>query len=69
MVAEMSKERFDFEVEHGSYYVGSPETVAQKIAANDADKSASTGLILFYGTGVQNYKKTVCGLSNLMVQK
>ena len=27
----MSKERFDFEVEHGSYYVGSPETVAQKL--------------------------------------
>lgn len=30
--APMTRERFDFEVDHGSYYVGSPETVAQKIA-------------------------------------
>jgi probable LLM family oxidoreductase len=28
----MKKERFDYEVEHGAYYVGSLETVAQKIA-------------------------------------
>lgn len=27
-----TKEQFDFEVEHGSLYVGSPETVARKIA-------------------------------------
>ena len=30
--APMNRQRFDFEVEHGSYYVGTPETVAQKIA-------------------------------------
>ncbi|WP_207941974.1 hypothetical protein DOK78_000495 [Enterococcus sp. DIV2402] len=30
--APMTRERFDFEVIEGSYYVGSPETVAQKIA-------------------------------------
>jgi probable LLM family oxidoreductase len=30
--APMTRERFDFEVTEGSYYVGSPETVAQKIA-------------------------------------
>ena len=64
---EMSKERFDFEVEHGSYYVGSPETVAQKLRER-CRKSASNGLILFMEP-VDNYKKTVCGLSNFMVQK
>ncbi len=30
--APMNRQRFDFEVEHGSYYVGTPEKVAQKIA-------------------------------------
>lgn len=30
--APMTKERFEYEVEHGSYYIGSPETVAKKIA-------------------------------------
>ena len=30
--APMTKERFDFEIEQGSYYIGSPETVAQKMA-------------------------------------
>lgn len=30
--APMSKDRFDFEVAHGSYYVGSPETVAKKMS-------------------------------------
>lgn len=30
--APMTKERFDYEVEQGSYYIGSPETVALKIA-------------------------------------
>lgn len=30
--APMSKERFDQEVDTGSYYIGSPETVAQKMA-------------------------------------
>lgn len=29
----MTKEHFDQEVEHGSLYIGSPETVAQKMAA------------------------------------
>ncbi|MGX7195806.1 LLM class flavin-dependent oxidoreductase [Enterococcus olivae] len=28
----MDRERFEFEIESGSYYVGSPETVARKIA-------------------------------------
>jgi alkanesulfonate monooxygenase SsuD/methylene tetrahydromethanopterin reductase-like flavin-dependent oxidoreductase (luciferase family) len=27
-----TKEQFEYEIEHGSLYVGSPETVAQKIA-------------------------------------
>lgn len=31
--APMSKERFDHEIEKGSYYIGSPETVAQKMAS------------------------------------
>ncbi|EOT25916.1 LLM class flavin-dependent oxidoreductase [Enterococcus saccharolyticus] len=30
--APMTRERFAFEISEGSYYVGSPETVAQKIA-------------------------------------
>lgn len=30
--APMNRQRFDFEVEHGSYYVGTPKKVAQKIA-------------------------------------
>ncbi|WP_080875317.1 LLM class flavin-dependent oxidoreductase [Oceanobacillus timonensis] len=30
--APMKREQFDYEVKYGSYYVGSPETVAQKIA-------------------------------------
>jgi alkanesulfonate monooxygenase SsuD/methylene tetrahydromethanopterin reductase-like flavin-dependent oxidoreductase (luciferase family) len=29
----MTREDFDLEVEHGALYVGSPETVARKIAA------------------------------------
>ena len=28
----MQRERFEYEVKYGAYYVGSPETVAQKIA-------------------------------------
>lgn len=28
----LTKEHFDYEIEHGSLYIGSPETVAQKIA-------------------------------------
>jgi len=30
--APMTKERFDYEVNQGSYYIGGPETVAQKMA-------------------------------------
>jgi alkanesulfonate monooxygenase SsuD/methylene tetrahydromethanopterin reductase-like flavin-dependent oxidoreductase (luciferase family) len=33
----MTRREFDDEVEHGSLYVGSPETVARKIAATVRD--------------------------------
>lgn len=50
--APMTREQFDHEVEHGSLYVGSPETVAQKIATSmrtlDADR-----FDLVYGFGPQ----------------
>ncbi|MBO6419053.1 LLM class flavin-dependent oxidoreductase [Enterococcus gallinarum] len=52
---EMSKERFDFEVEHGSYYVGSPETVAQKIARTMPQVGVER-FDLVYGTGGQLQK-------------
>lgn len=51
----MSKERFDFEVEHGSYYVGSPETVAQKIARMMPQVGVER-FDLVYGTGGQLQK-------------
>ena len=52
---EMSKKRFDFEVEHGSYYVGSPETVAQKIARTMPQVGVER-FDLVYGTGGQLQK-------------
>jgi probable LLM family oxidoreductase len=52
---EMTKERFDFEVEQGSYYVGSPETVAQKIAKM-MPKVGVERFDLVYGTGGQLQK-------------
>ncbi len=46
----MTREHFDHEVEHGSLYVGSPETVAQKIAK--AIKALDvTRFDLVYGSG------------------
>ncbi|GBG95559.1 luciferase-like monooxygenase [Ligilactobacillus salitolerans] len=50
--AKMTKERFDFEVKQGSYYVGTPEHVARKIA----DKMTKVGVKRFdfiYGAGGQ----------------
>ena len=32
--APMIKEHLDYEIEEGAYYVGSPETVARKMARN-----------------------------------
>ena len=48
----MSRARFEFEITHGSYYVGSPETVAQKIAR--VIKAMGVGRFdLVYGMGGQ----------------
>lgn len=48
----MTKERYDFEVKKGSYYVGTVETVAQKIAR--VIKELDLGRFdLVYGTGGQ----------------
>lgn len=47
-----TKEQFDYEVEHGSLYVGSPETVAKKIAR--AMKALDvTRFDMVYGQGPQ----------------
>jgi probable LLM family oxidoreductase len=47
-----SKEQFDYEIEHGSLYVGSPETVAKKIAR--AMKALDvTRFDMVYGQGPQ----------------
>jgi len=50
--AGMSKERFIQEVEHGSYYVGSPETVARKIA-NTVNEMGIERFDMVYGMGQQ----------------
>lgn len=49
---EMSKARFDFEVKEGAYYIGSPETVAQKIAQT-MPKVGVERFDLVYGAGGQ----------------
>lgn len=50
--APMSRDRFEFEVDQGSYYVGTPEEVAQKIAKNMKDLGMNR-FDLVYGTGGQ----------------
>lgn len=51
----MSRERFEFEVTKGSYYVGSPETVAQKIAQVMTEMEIER-FDLVYGAGGQLQK-------------
>lgn len=48
----MTKERYDFEVNQGAYYVGSVETVAQKIAKTISELGIQR-FDLVYGTGGQ----------------
>lgn len=48
--APMSRERFKFEVDHGAYFVGSPETVAQKLARVIREMSIGR-FDLVYGMG------------------
>ncbi|WP_125702487.1 LLM class flavin-dependent oxidoreductase [Lacticaseibacillus daqingensis] len=50
--APMSRDRFEFEIDKGSYYVGTPEQVAQKIAKNMKTLDMSR-FDLVYGTGGQ----------------
>lgn len=50
--APMTKERFEFEVEQGSYYVGTSEEVAQRIAKSMKDVGVQR-FDLVYGTGGQ----------------
>lgn len=51
----MTKKRYDFEVKQGAYYVGSVETVAQKMA--NVIKTLGIGRFdLVYGTGGQYQK-------------
>lgn len=53
--AKMSKDRFQFEVDFGAYFVGSPEKVAQKIAR--VIKAMGIGRFdLIYGMGGQPQK-------------
>ncbi len=51
----MTKDRFQYEVDHGAYFVGSPETVAQKLAS--VIKEMGIGRFdLIYGMGGQPQK-------------
>lgn len=50
--APMTRDRFEFEIDKGSYYVGTPEQVAQKIAKNMKALDMSR-FDLVYGTGGQ----------------
>src|SRR5690606_16994618 len=47
-----TKEQFEYEIEHGSLYVGSPETVAKKIAKAMKALDASH-FDMVYGQGPQ----------------
>lgn len=51
----MNRERFEFEITHGSYYVGSPETVAQKMAKMIQEVGVQR-FDLVYGAGGQLQK-------------
>ncbi len=46
----LTREQYDHEIEHGSLYIGSPETVAQKIARSMKTLGAER-FDLVYGTG------------------
>lgn len=50
---EFTREKFDFEIEHGALYVGSPETVARKIAKT-ATLLEIDRFDLIYGHGEQS---------------
>lgn len=50
--APMTRDRFEFEIDKGSYYVGTPEQVAQKIARNMKALDMKR-FDLVYGTGGQ----------------
>lgn len=52
---EMSREKFLFEIEQGAFYIGSPETVAQKIARMIQAVGVQR-FDLVYGTGGQLQK-------------
>lgn len=53
--AKMTKQRFQYEVDHGAYFVGNPETVAQKMAK--VIKQMDIGRFdLIYGMGGQLQK-------------
>lgn len=53
--AKMTKERFQYEVDHGAYFVGNPETVAQKMVK--VIKQMDIGRFdLIYGMGGQLQK-------------
>lgn len=53
--APMTRERFEFEVEQGSYFVGTPEMVAKKIAKTMKELGVKR-FDLVYGTGGQLQK-------------
>ena len=50
--APMTRDRFEFEIDKGAYYVGTPEQVAQKIAHNMKALDMQR-FDLVYGTGGQ----------------
>lgn len=57
----LSREAFDYEIEHGSLYVGSPETVAKKIVRT-VNVLGLDRFTLKYSSGPQDYRTN---LSNI----
>jgi probable LLM family oxidoreductase len=57
----MAPEEFVQEIEHGSLYVGSPETVARKIAAT-AKALGISRFDLKYSAGTLSHEKMLCGI-------
>jgi hypothetical protein len=54
----MSRAEFDREVDHGSLYVGSPETVARRIAAT-VKKLGASRFALKYSAGTLPHESIV----------
>jgi probable LLM family oxidoreductase len=61
--APMTRDRFEFEIDKGSYYVGTPEQVAQKLAKNMQALDMQR-FDLVYGTGGQLEHQRLATIEN-----